>query len=208
MAKPEPKKKEENEKNGTEPHTIEAQGAEHGAVHVYDDDLIEHDNRLPLWWQYTLYGAVVFAVIYWYGEQKIAAWQTQRESYDKEMIALKMEQAKKGGKMSAEALVAMSKSAKSVDEGKQVFVTTCAPCHRPDGGGNIGPNLTDDSWLHGGKPDQIWTTVHDGVAAKGMPAWGPQLGEDKVAAVVSYVLTLRNTNVANGKPPQGEKETD
>ncbi len=178
----------------------------HETVHVYDDDLIEHDNRLPLWWQYTLYGAILFAVIYWYGEQKLSAWKTQREAYDKEMIALKMERAKKGGKMSPEALVAMSHSQKSVEDGKQVFTTTCAACHRADGGGNIGPNLTDEYWLHGGKPDQIWTTVHDGVPAKGMPAWAPQLGEDKVAAAVAYVLTIRGTNVANGKPPQGDKE--
>jgi len=196
MATPEPREKHEEHHNGTEAHT----------VHVYDDDLIEHDNRLPLWWQYTLYGAVVFAVIYWYGEEKIAAWKTQRQSYETEIVALKMEQAKKSGKMSAEALVAMSKSGKSVDAGKQVFVTTCAPCHRADGGGLIGPNLTDEYWLHGGKPDEIWKTVHDGVPDKGMPSWGPQLGEDKVAAVVSYVLTLRDTHVANGKAPQGDKD--
>jgi len=191
-----PKDPKHHNGNGTEPQT----------VHIYDEDLIEHDNRLPLWWQYTLYGAVVFAVIYWYGEQKISAWQTQRQSYEKEMIALKMEQAKKGGKMAPEALVAMSKNAKNVDEGKQVFATTCAACHRADGGGVIGPNLTDEFWLHGSKPDEIWTTVHDGVPAKGMPAWGPQLGEDKVASVVAYVLTLKGTNVANGKPPQGDKD--
>lgn len=194
---------EPREKNGS----IESNGTEPQTIHVYDDDLIEHDNRLPLWWQYTLYGAIVFAVIYWYGEQKIAAWKTQRESYDTEMIALKMEQAKKSGKMSPDALVAMSKTAKSVDDGKQTFMTTCAPCHRADGGGNIGPNLTDDYWLHGGTPDDIWTTVHSGVPVKGMPAWGPQLGEDKVAAVVAYVLTLRGTNVVNGKPPQGDKDS-
>ncbi len=179
---------------------------EEKVVHVYDEDIIEHDNRLPLWWQYTLYGAIVFAVAYWTGEHQLKAWLSQRDSFDQEMIAVRLEQAKKGAGMTPAVLVAMSKSPKSVDEGRQVFTTTCAPCHRADGGGNIGPNLTDEYWLHGSKPENIWSCVHDGVQGKGMPSWGPQLGEDKVAMVVSYVLTIRNTNVPNGKAPQGDKE--
>jgi cytochrome c oxidase cbb3-type subunit 3 len=92
-----------------------------------------------------------------------------------------------------------------VEDGKQVFVSTCAACHRADGGGNIGPNLTDEFWIHGDKPQDIWSTVHNGIPAKGMPTWGPQIGEAKVASVVAYVLSIRNTNVPNGKAPQGEK---
>jgi cytochrome c oxidase cbb3-type subunit 3 len=174
-------------------------------VHVYDDDIVEHDNRLPLWWQYTLYGAVVFAVFYWLGEHRIGAWLSQRDRYDQEMIAVRLEAARNGAKMTPDTLVAMSRAPQTVDAGHQVFVTTCAPCHRADGGGNIGPNLTDAYWIHGNKPENIYSCVHDGVPSKGMPTWGPQLGEEKVAEVVAYVLTIQNTNVVGGKAPQGDR---
>jgi cytochrome c oxidase cbb3-type subunit 3 len=176
-------------------------------LHVYDGDLQEEDNRLPLWWLYTLYGAIVFAAVYWYGEMQLKAWAPRDVAYQQEMIAVRLEEAKKnGGMLPAETLLAMSKTAGTVDEGRQVFTSTCAPCHRADAGGNIGPNLTDDYWLHGGKPQNIFTCVHDGIPAKGMPTWGPQIGDAKVAAVVAYVLSIKGTNVPGGKPPQGEKE--
>jgi cytochrome c oxidase cbb3-type subunit 3 len=108
--------------------------------------------------------------------------------------------------MSPVALLALAHQPATVARGKEVFTSTCAPCHRADGGGNIGPNLTDEFWLHGSAPDKIWKTVHDGVPAKGMAAWAPVLGEARVASAVAYVLTLRNTNVPNGKAPQGEQE--
>ena len=81
-------------------------------------------------------------------------------------------------------------------------------CHLATGGGSIGPNLTDNAWLHGGRPTQMYRTVLEGVAARGMPAWGAQLGEAKVQAAVAYLLTLRNTIVAGGKAPQGEASVD
>jgi cytochrome c oxidase cbb3-type subunit 3 len=179
---------------------------ENVVVHVYDDDIEEQDNRLPLWWQYTLYGAIVVAVGYWVGDQKIGAWMSPRARYDEEMVAVRLQQLNKGAAMTPDLIVAMSRTPKTVESGRQVFATTCAPCHRADGGGNIGPNLTDAYWLHGGKPENIYACVHDGVPAKGMPTWAPQLGEEKVASVVAYVLTLRDTNVPSGKAPQGEKD--
>jgi cytochrome c oxidase cbb3-type subunit 3 len=178
-----------------------------GPIHVYDGDLIEEDNRLPLWWLYTLYGAIVFAVVYWYGEYGLKAWAPRDLAYQQEMVAVRIEEAKKnGGMLPAETLLALSRTPATVDDGKQVFGSTCAPCHRADAGGNIGPNLTDDFWLHGGKPQNIFACVHDGVPAKGMPTWGPQLGDAKVAAVVAYVLSIKSSNVPGGKPPQGERE--
>jgi cytochrome c oxidase cbb3-type subunit 3 len=175
-------------------------------VHVYDDDLVEEDNQLPRWWLYTLYGAVGFAVFYWYGEQQLKAWEPREAVYQQEMLAIRLEEAKKGGSIPPEALVAFSKTPATVEDGKRVFASTCAACHRADGGGNVGPNLTDAFWLHGSKPQNIYGCVHDGVPSKGMPTWGPALGDAKVAAVVAYVLTIQNTNVANGKAPQGEPD--
>jgi cytochrome c oxidase cbb3-type subunit 3 len=178
-----------------------------GEVHVYDDDLVEEDNALPLWWQYTLYGAIVFAAVYWYAEHQVGAFAAQDVKYQQEMISVRFEQAKKnGGSLPPEALIALSKTPATVEQGKQIFATTCVACHRADGGGNIGPNLTDDAWLHGGKPENIYQTVREGVTAKGMPAWGAQLGDEKVAAAVAYVLTIKGTNVPGGKPPQGDPD--
>jgi len=156
-------------------------------VHVYDD-IVEEDNRLPRWWLGTLFGAMAFATFYWFGDQELKAWRSPREVYSDQMIALRLEEASRGGGISPDALVALARQPSAV------------------AGGNIGPNLTDEFWLHGGAPDKIWKTVHDGVPSKGMAAWGPVLGETRVASAVAYVLTLRNTNVANGKAPQGEKE--
>jgi cytochrome c oxidase cbb3-type subunit III len=179
--------------------------ADPGVVHVYDD-IVEEDNRLPRWWLVTLFGAIAFAAVYWFGDQELRAWRSPREFYDEQMIAIRLAEASRGGGMSPEALLALAREPSTVAGGKAVFASTCAPCHRADGGGMIGPNLTDEFWLHGSAPDNIWKTVHDGVPAKGMAAWAPVLGEARVASAVAYVLTLRNTKVPNGKAPQGERE--
>jgi cytochrome c oxidase cbb3-type subunit 3 len=168
------------------------------------DGIKEYDNHLPNWWLATLYGAVLFAVGYWFyfhvfqvGEPSMVEWRRE--------VA---QAAKKNGlelPVNAAQLVDMSRDPSAVSEGKQLFATTCVSCHGEDAGGKIGPNLTDEYWLHGGAPDQIYATVKDGVPAKGMPAWGPQLGAARAQAVTAYVLTLRNTHAPNGKPPQGDK---
>ncbi len=174
------------------------------AVHVYDD-IVEEDNKLPRWWLWILYGTTLFAAVYWYGDQQVKAWGSPREKYEDQMIAIRLAEASRGGSMTPGALLALARQPATVADGKTTFTTTCAACHRADGGGGIGPNLTDAFWLHGGAPDAIWKTVHDGVDGKGMAAWGPVLGEARVASVVAYVLTLKNTNVSDGKPPQGDR---
>ncbi|HKA86871.1 MAG TPA: c-type cytochrome [Haliangiales bacterium] len=90
--------------------------------------------------------------------------------------------------------------------GKEIFATACAPCHAANAGGHVGPNLTDEYWLHGGRPADILASVRFGWVDKGMPAWGPVLGEANVRAVVAYVVSLKNTRVAGGKAPQGTTE--
>lgn len=87
--------------------------------------------------------------------------------------------------------------------GRAVFVRSCAPCHREDGGGAVGPNLTDSYWIHGGRPEEIHRTVRDGVAAKGMPAWGRVLSPYKLSSTVAYVTSLRGTDPRKPKGPQG-----
>jgi cytochrome c oxidase cbb3-type subunit 3 len=92
----------------------------------------------------------------------------------------------------------------AIATGKATYATNCASCHGPAGGGIIGPNLTDDYWIHGGSLAEIRTVVADGVLDKGMPPWNKLLKPDQVNAVVAYISTLRGTNPAGAKPPQGE----
>jgi cytochrome c oxidase cbb3-type subunit 3 len=179
-----------------------------GEIHEYDG-IIEHDNRLPRWWLYTLYGTIVFSVGYWFHYHTFGSGENPGAAYDREQAAIAAAEAEKlktQGAVTPESLLAMSRDERTVKQGKDVFLATCASCHGPNGGGLIGPNLTDDAWLHGGAPEKIYATIREGYLPKGMPAWGPQLGEERVRAVSAYVLTLKNTNVAGGKPPQGEKE--
>ena len=78
-----------------------------------------------------------------------------------------------------------------IEKGKIVFQNNCTPCHGSTGGGNqVGPNLTDDTWLHGGQPDSVYHTINNGVVSKGMPAWGKTMPAEDVTAVASFVLTL------------------
>jgi cytochrome c oxidase cbb3-type subunit 3 len=177
-------------------------------IHEYDG-IQEQDNNLPTWWLYTLYLAIVFGVGYWFHYHVFQSGPSSQEEYRREMAsvwAAEAARARAAGEMTPETLVALSRDEATVNEGRQVFATTCVACHGPNGGGTIGPNLTDAFWINGSAPDRIYRTVLDGVPARGMPAWGAQLGNERVQAVTAYVLTLRNTNVAGGKAPQGERE--
>jgi cytochrome c oxidase cbb3-type subunit 3 len=173
--------------------------------HVYDD-IVEHDNALPLWWQLALYGAIVFGLGYWYA-RRMDSIPSPAQAYAHEVAAERAaaaERARARGTIDDAMLSTVAKDPATVAQGKEVFTTTCAPCHKPDGGGNIGPNLTDAYWIHGNKPTDIYKVVTEGVAAKGMPTWGPVLGEQRLEAVVAYVISIENTNVPGGKAPQGE----
>lgn len=177
-------------------------------VHVYDD-IQEADNRLPRWWLYTLYGAIVFAAAYWLYYQSYGTAPSSFARYEAEKIERARGEAARlaaEGPLTPERLVAMSKNAAILASGKETFVATCASCHLASGGGQVGPNLTDTSWIHGGGPEQILISVRAGYLDKGMPAWGPQLGEAKVRDVVAYVISLKGTNVPGGKAPQGVPE--
>jgi cytochrome c oxidase cbb3-type subunit 3 len=177
----------------------------HDESHVYDG-IVEHDNKLPLWWQLTLYGAIVFALVYWFG-RRFDAIPSAEQAYTRALSAQRAadaERARARGTVDDSMLSTLAKDTATLARGRETFTTTCAPCHRADGGGNIGPNLTDRYWLHGGAPTDVYRTVSEGVPAKGMPTWGPQLGDDRVLAVVAYVVSIKDTNVTGGKAPQGE----
>lgn len=174
------------------------------------DGIQEYDNQLPNWWLYTLYGAIVFAVGYWFHYHVSGFGDLPRAEYQQEMdkaAAAEAERIKKAGVLTPEALAALAKDKGTLEQGKAVFAQTCVACHRADGGGLVGPNLTDDFWIHGGAPDKVLASITKGVPEKGMPAWGAQLGADRTRAVTAYVISLRGTNVPGGKAPQGERDS-
>ena len=182
--------------------------AEDQVVHEYDD-IQEYDNQLPNWWLATFFGTVIFACVYWFGYHTFQSADLPNAEFAKVVAAQRAAEAeriKQAGTIDDSSLTLLSKDAATVAKGADVFKTNCAVCHKADGSGNIGPNLTDNAWIHGGKPTDIYKTVNEGVLTKGMPAWGGQLGVDKTQSVSAYLLTLKNTNVAGGKAPQGNVE--
>jgi len=102
-----------------------------------------------------------------------------------------------------ESNIEMLMGAADLEAGKKVFNTLCAVCHRTDGGGLVGPNLTDQYWIHGGSIQDVFRTVKYGVPDKGMISWKEQLSPVQMAQVSSYILTLAGTNPADPKEPQG-----
>jgi cytochrome c oxidase cbb3-type subunit III len=177
-------------------------------VHEYDG-ILEADNQLPRWWLYTLFGAIAFAGAYWLYYEVYGTGATPAQAFEAEQIERARAEAARlsaDGPMTPERLIAMSQNAAILASGKELFKATCASCHAQNGGGQVGPNLTDEYWMHGGAPDRILASVREGFVDKGMPAWGPQLGEEKVREVTAYVVSLKGANVPGGKAPQGDKE--
>ncbi len=174
--------------------------------HDYDG-IQEYDNPIPQWMNLIFLASVVFAIGYafwfhWGGPGKSIAEQyaEAKAAHAKQSAALHPRA------LSASELFALTKKSDVVARGKKVFAQYCTPCHGPNGEGKIGPNLTDDAWIHGGRLSDIYKTVSEGVLDKGMPAWGKQLKPDDLQAVVAYVGTLRGKNLP-GKAPQGTKVT-
>jgi cytochrome c oxidase cbb3-type subunit 3 len=168
------------------------------------DGIQEYDNRLPNWWLFTLYGAVVFSVGYWLFYHTFGVGFTQSEAYDHEVEVAAQEQIQRemGKEVTDDSLLLMTKVQAQVDAGAKIFQQKCTQCHKSQGEGDIGPNLTDDFWIHGPGPLQIYNTVMNGVQEKGMPTWKDQLGPVRVRQAVAYVLTRKGLNVP-GKAPQG-----
>jgi cytochrome c oxidase cbb3-type subunit 3 len=174
--------------------------------HDYDG-IREHDNRLPNWWLFTLFVAIFFGYAYFLYYHVLKAGPTSQQQYAMEMetAAQQIEAAARArGTVTDDVLVAMAASPGAVEKGAATFKQSCAVCHGPLGQGLIGPNLTDDYWIHGGKPTDILKTVTSGVADKGMPTWGPILGQEGTEDVVAFILSSLKGKHVPGKAPQGE----
>ena len=156
--------------------------------HVFDG-IAEYDRRLPNWWLMTLYGGIIFSIVYWMATQHF------NRSTDETRLAAEMQRieaekiASSATALDSATLWTMSRNPVFVNAGRATYQSTCASCHGATLGGGIGPSLADAVWVHGGSPDAVLKTVNEGVLAKGMPAWGPVLGGKKVSEVVAFILS-------------------
>ena len=171
--------------------------------HDYDG-IKELDNSLPPWWLYSFYLSMVFAVLY-LGYYHLLDGDTQTDEYNKQMEIARIEVAKY---KQANPVVLDQSSLSDADKlaaGKKLFVSNCAACHAYDGGGGIGPNLTDDYWILGGGAENIFQTIAEGGRdGKGMIAWKNVLNAEKMQQVTSFVLSLKNTTPEKPKAKEGE----
>lgn len=168
--------------------------------HNYDG-IQELDNPLPRWWVYLFLGTVLFSIGY-FGAHTLGYAKSIDSKFHTQ---LKEIQGTSKSEKSDAPVLAFDKTTENLSKGKEVFDLRCAACHRADGGGMVGPNLTDAYWLHGGSSQEIYNTVFNGVPAKGMLAWGPILKPEEIVSVVVYIQSLKGSHPANPKDPEGEK---
>ncbi|MGZ3931112.1 MAG: cbb3-type cytochrome c oxidase N-terminal domain-containing protein [Bacteroidia bacterium] len=173
--------------------------------HNYDG-IRELDNDLPPWWKYGFYLTIVVAVVYLIHYHVIHTGDLQVTEYNKEVEKGKQEVAeymKNASNNVDETTVKMLEGA-DLESGKGIFISTCAACHGKLGEGGVGPNLTDEYWLHGGSLQDIFKTIKYGWPDKGMKSWKEDLSPVQMAQVASYIRTLKGTLPLNGKPAQGD----
>jgi len=174
--------------------------------HDYDG-IKELDNNLPPWWVYLFYGCIVFALVYMV-RFEIMGGDDQEMELKKELAQAKIDVAeymKTAPDLMDEKTVVLLTEPADLAEGKVIFTTNCAACHRADGGGQIGPNLTDDHWILGGGIKNIFhTLVNGGRDGKGMIAWKGTLKPKEMQKVASYILSLKGSNPVDPKAPDGE----
>lgn len=175
--------------------------------HRYDG-IEELDNPTPPWFMSLFYGTIAIAVIYLliyhvFGNgdimiqeytQEVAIAEKQREAYI----------AKVAGSINENSVTVLA-DAPALDAGKGIYSQFCAACHGQNAEGMIGPNLTDEYWLHGGTIKAVFHTITEGVPDKGMVPWKNQLNPLQIQQVASYILSLQGSKPANAKEPQGEK---
>lgn len=175
--------------------------------HEYDG-IRELNNPLPGWWLMTFYITVIFAVIYFVYYQFMGG-PTSDEELAKKMSSIQAEQQRAeeaAGVKTEEDYLALVTNKEAIERGKAEFMMKCMPCHGDKGQGLIGPNLTDEYWIHGdGTISAILTVMNDGVLDKGMPSWKGQIQPELMEEVAAYVYSIYGTNPPGAKEPQGGK---
>ncbi|MBP9706733.1 MAG: c-type cytochrome [Oligoflexales bacterium] len=174
-------------------------------IRVHESDGIqEYDNPLPRWWVGLFWFTIVIGVIYavrlhFFGGESLIA---KLESAKGELTEMQAQSAASSG--ATGDLAQRLSSASYIESGAALYAANCAACHAADGGGTIGPNLTDDYYIHGHSPEEITKVINGGVLEKGMPAWGAVLGQQKVEQLAAFVISLHGKTPAQAKSPQGK----
>ncbi|GGW66597.1 cytochrome c oxidase cbb3-type subunit 3 [Winogradskyella epiphytica] len=174
--------------------------------HNYDG-IKELDNNLPPWWVYSFYISIVFAVIYMVRYHVLDADDQFVEyeiEYAEANAAIEAYKKTAKGLVDINTVEVLTETA-DLNAGKKIFETNCVACHMADGGGGIGPNLTDKHWILGGGIKNVFKTISEGGrSGKGMVAWKQSLKPLEMAQVASYVLQFQGTTPANPKAAEGD----
>jgi cytochrome c oxidase cbb3-type subunit 3 len=173
--------------------------------HNYDG-IRELDNRLPPWWLYGFYLTIIFGCIYLYRYHIAESAPLSKEEFTISMEKAAIEKEaylKKSANKVDENTVTYLSSTADLDAGKKIFTTVCVACHLADGGGSVGPNLTDKYWIHGGGIKDIFKTLKYGWPEKGMKSWKDDYTPQQLAQISAYVKSLGGTTPAKPKEPQG-----
>ncbi|HLP14859.1 MAG TPA: cbb3-type cytochrome c oxidase N-terminal domain-containing protein [Bacteroidota bacterium] len=169
------------------------------------DGIRELDNRVPPWFNYLFYGSMVFAAAYLMNFHILKSSKLSFGEYQDELAAAALQRQimiASQGSIDESKLVALKNPA-DLKAGMENFKKYCVSCHGPEAGGVVGPNLTDQYWIHGGGIKNVYTTIKMGVPAKGMISWQLVFSPKQIQELASYVLSLQGTNPVGGKAPQG-----
>lgn len=174
--------------------------------HEYDG-IRELDNKLPPWWVWGFYLSILWAVVYLVYYHVFPSTALQDRSFAIEMQEMEeirsrflVESKLKVDENSVTVLL----DGESIEAGQVIYQSKCAPCHAADGGGLVGPNLTDPYWIHGEDIQSIFRTIKNGVPEKGMISWKEQLNPLQIQQVSSFIVGLQGTTPAVAKAPQGD----
>ncbi len=180
-------------------------------LHHNYDGIEELDNSLPPWWLYGFYISIIFGFgylgYYHYYDYGLSSTEAYEHDVRQAQISVNKYLERQSNTIDVSNLIALTDS-ESLSHGTAIFNVNCIACHLKGGGGSptsVGPNLTDDYWIHGGDIKSIFKTVKYGVPEKGMIAWKAQLKPADIHKVSSYILSLQGTNPPNAKGPQGDK---
>lgn len=171
------------------------------------DGITELDNPTPPWFNFIFYTTIIVGIIYLVNYHVLKTGLLQDAEYTEEVDEAKAETAAylaKAGNLIDENNVTLLTDKKDLEDGAKMYAEKCAVCHVNDGGGAVGPNLTDAYWLHGGDIKSVFKTIKYGVPAKGMIAWQNTFNGKQMQALASYVKSLQGTTPAKPKEPQGE----
>ena len=174
--------------------------------HSYDG-IQEFDNPLPGWWLFLFWAAIVFSPFYAF-YYHVGVGDSVQAQYETDMKAYQEDQARRAlelGEATEEGLLTLMSAEATMAEVAVTFQENCVVCHAQGGAGNIGPNLTDDYWIHGPQLMDVYRVIDEGGReGKGMEAWGEKLPPLEIRKLAAYVGSLRGTQPANPKDPEGD----